>query len=253
MMPEYILMGVLLLALAFFLVLPFIRGPIRVRLNNSHAEDTHFEPCDDHYLPRDVKWLIADLRDLGFVVRGRWQVVGHSSATAQMTVLEHPQTSDVSKILDTAAGSRRSVSLLFQTCYQDGTETVTANNQIIAGLPALPQVTVLWLPEVRDPRQLYDVHKQAGDALGPGKERRPIGEDAVAFLKEGSARIRAHHVQTGYYFLDKDRGVYRPTWKGAALITWRLLWPIRPLYRAWRRRRTSLLLQKLGVDVDTDD
>jgi hypothetical protein len=54
-------------------------------------------------------------------------------------------------------------------------------------------------------------------------------------------------MSAGYYSLDPAAGVLRPTWNGAALVTWRLLWPVKPLYRAWRRRATRRLLDRLDI------
>jgi hypothetical protein len=57
-------------------------------------------------------------------------------------------------------------------------------------------------------------------------------------------------VGAGYYEADEERGLVRPTWKGAVLITWRLLWPVKPLYRAVRRRATHQLFERFGVSPD---
>jgi hypothetical protein len=81
-------------------------------------------------------------------------------------------------------------------------------------------------------------------------KRLAVGADPVAYLIEGRERILAHHVATGYYYLDEARDIYRPTWKGAVLMTWRLLWPIRPLYRAWRRRPTHAFLRERGLHLE---
>jgi hypothetical protein len=243
----YVVVGVVL---GFALVA--VRAPVRVRLNNWHSADSGFEPCEGDDLAPGVARRVADLRDLGFVVRGHWRLTGHSIATGQVTLMEHPQTWDVAKVIVTAAGTRRSVTLLFQTRFEDGTEVGAANNPVTVGLPSLPETTYVWLPEVRDARRLYHVHEQVRDHLGAGKKRLPVGPDPADFLSEGRERILAHHAATGYFYLDETRGVYRPTWKGAVLMTWRLLWPIRPLYRAWRRRPTRKLLRELGVSLDPE-
>ena len=229
-----------------------IRAPIRVRLNNWHSADSRYEPCGGNSLPPDLTQTVADLRDLGFVVRGHWRLTGHSTATGQITLMEHPQALDLAKLLVTAAGTRRQFAILFQTRFEDGTEVTTANNQLSVGLPSLPETTVLWLPEVHNARQLYAVHSQVRDSLGGAKKRLSVGQDPAAFLSEGRHRHCAHFVKTGYYYLDETRGVYRPTWKGAVLMTWRLLWPIRPFYRAWRRWPTRELLREQGLDLEVD-
>jgi hypothetical protein len=250
MMPLDVVLLIIILGVVLGFALVAIRAPIRVRLNNWYRADSAYEPCEGNHLAPDVARTIADLSDLGFAVHGHWQLTGHSRATGQVTLLEHPQTLDVAKVLDTATGQRRHATLLFQTRFEDGTEVATANNQITVGLPPLPETTAVWLPEVGDTRQLYRVHQQVRDSLGRSKKRLSVGPDPVAFLTAGRDRIRAHHVATGYYYLDELHGVYRPTWKGAVLMTWRLIWPLRPLYRAWRRRPTRQLLRELGIHLD---
>jgi hypothetical protein len=252
MIPPHIVLISIVLAVVAGFAWVAIRAPISVRLNNWHSADSGFESCQSNQLAPDVTRMIAALRDLGFVVRGYWHHTGHSRATGQITLMEHPQTLDVAKVVLTAAGTRQDVTLLFQTRFDDGTEVVTGNNRITVGLPSLPGTTYLWLSEVRDASQLYRVHDQVRDHLGLGKKRLSVGPDPAAFLTAGRNRILAHHVETGYYYLDETHGVYRPTWKGAVLMTWRLLWPIRPFYRAWRRWPTRELLREQGLDLEVD-
>jgi hypothetical protein len=250
MLRHDIILISIVLAVVVGFALVAIRAPIRVRLNNWQSADSGFELCMDNYVAPDVGEMIAALRQLGFIDCGHWQCTGHSRATGQITLMENPLTLDVAKILVTAAGTRRAVTLLFQTQFQDGTEIATANNQLTVGLPSLPGITALWLPEVRDPIQLYRIHDQVRDLMGLGMKRVSVGPDPAAYLTAGRNRMLAHFVVTGYYYLDEARGVYRPTWKGALLMTWRLLWPIRPLYRAWRRRRTREFLREHGLQLE---
>lgn len=247
---------VLVLAAALGVVLGFawtaLAAPIRCRLNHWQSADSRFEPCGDSDLANDVLPIIASLEDLGFLLRGHLQHTAQYPATSQITLMEHPQTLDVAKIVVAEAGLSRQVTLAFQTRFGDGTEIVTANNQLTVGLPPLAEVTVLWLPEVRDTTELYHVHSKARDYLELGKKRLSIGPDAAAFLTAGRERILAHYMATGYFYLDESHGVYRPTWKGACLMTWRLLRPIRPFYRAWRRQPTRQLLRELDIRLEMD-
>jgi hypothetical protein len=54
-------------------------------------------------------------------------------------------------------------------------------------------------------------------------------------------------VATGYLFPDPDGACYRPTWKGAVLMTWRLCWPVSAIVRSARKRATASLLKTLGA------
>jgi hypothetical protein len=242
--------SILIVAYARAYALAIITATVRSRRNNVISADVTYDPCDDNDQAPDVSHLVADLEDLGFAVRGRWLHASNSQAAADITLLENPRTLDVAKLLEVAAGTRRLVTVLFQCRFEDGTEVATANNPIPAGFPALPGTTGVWLPEVRDPEQLYRVHACVSDHLGEYKKRLSVGRDPVAFLTEAHNRRVAHFVEIGYYYLDKRHGVYRLTWKGAVLITLRLIWPIRPLFQARRRRRTHKILYDLGIQLE---
>jgi hypothetical protein len=125
---------------------------------------------------------------------------------------------------------------------------VTFNSPVVVGLPSPPGVTAAWLPELRDAAALCRVHAHLRDAVGGAGER--VGPDPARILRDRSVRSLAAWVAAGYYAPDEAHGVVRPTWKGAILITWRLLWPIRPLYRASRRRATRRLLDRLGIPAE---
>ncbi|HJZ57653.1 MAG TPA: hypothetical protein VKE74_21985 [Gemmataceae bacterium] len=248
--PENVLLAALVGCLVLPWLLQFVAAPVRMRARSWQAADPVYTPDDEDRLSPTARLVAADLRAMGFEDRGTWRHDGAALATGHVILLEHPRTRDTAKVMVVTARTRRSLTLVFQTRFADGTEAVTANSRVIAGFPPLPGVTVAWLPEFRDAASLYRVHAQLRDALGGARERVGIGADPAAFLRDGSARSLANWVASGYYALDAVRGVVRPTWKGAALITWRLLWPVKPLFRARRRRATRRLLDRLGVSWD---
>jgi hypothetical protein len=249
---EYVILIGCLLGVVLRFAERFFKAAIRIRLEHWDSADMELEPCEDSGLAPDVNGMKAALKDLGFAVRGQWLHRGHSLAMSQITLMEQPRTLDVARILATSAGKVRSLSLVFQTRFEDGTEVATANNQLISGLPKAPESTILWLPEVRDERRLFRVHDQVRDYLGPNKRRLSIGKDPVAFQTAERNRNLARFVETGHYFFDQSAGVYRRTWKGALLLTWRAFWPVRPVYRAWRHRQTSKLLRELGIHLEVE-
>jgi hypothetical protein len=247
--PEPLLLAALVGCLVLPRLLQFVLGPARMRARSWQSADPVYTPDDESRLPPAARLAAADLRALGFEDRGTWQHHGAALATGQLILLEHPRTREVAKVLVVTVRDRQAITLLLQSRFADGTEVLTANSPVLSGFPPLPGVTVAWLPEVRDAEPLYQVHAQLRDALGRTHERVGIGDDPAAFLRDGSVRSLANWVATGYYVLDPVRGVVRPTWKGAALITWRLLWPVKQLFRARRRRATRQLLERLGVSL----
>jgi hypothetical protein len=223
---------------------------LRVRFTTSTSADPRYELSEDADLRPDVKQIISELSDLGFLFRGCWQAPRNSLATGQVMLMESPETTDLAKVAVAKAGTMRTVFLLFQTRFNDGTQVITANNQVTAGSPPLPESTTLWLPEVRDAKQLYHVHKQASEKIGLGKKRLCLGEDPAEFLIAERMRLFQHFVEAGYRYLEDASGVYRYTWKGAFHVTFRLVPPIRPLYRALKHRRTQRLLSEFGIHVE---
>jgi hypothetical protein len=251
MAPDIVLVYVGLFV-ALLLAARAVAQPVRLRRGHWRYVDAPFEPCEEYGAP-EAPALIDDLRDLGFIVHGHWRHAGTHEAVAWMTLLEHPQTREVAKLVVVAVGATRSLTTAFQTEFDDGTELATANNEKTIGLPSLANVTVLWLPDVRDPTHLYDIHHRASQKFGAGKRSVALCRDPLLFLMNGQSRMQAHYVKTGYYYLDKPRQVYRFTWKGALLTSLRLTWPIRPLFRARRRRWTAEVLQRLGVPLEPAD
>lgn len=245
--PEPILLAALVAALALPWLVPFVAGPVRMRARSRQAINPAYTPDDEARLPESARLAAADMRALGFEDRGTWRHHGSGRSAGWVVLLEHPRTRDVAEVLVVAVGTRRAVSLAFRTVFADRAEVATFNSRVVVGFPSPPEVTTAWLPELRDAASLYRVHEQLRDAFGGIGER--IGADPAGFLADRSARSLAAWVAGGYYAVDEARGEVRPTWKGAVLVTWRLLWPVRPLYRAGRRRATRVLLDRLGVSL----
>ena len=51
-----------------------------------------------------------------------------------------------------------------------------------------------------------------------------------------SSKSKPSIPESGYYYHDEEHRVYRLTWRGAILMTWKLLWPIKQI-RAMLARR----------------
>ena len=60
------------------------------------------------------------------------------------------------------------------------------------------------------------------------------------------AAAKEHMVRCGYWWRDEDSRVYRPTWKGAVLMTLRSLPPLRQLIRRRRERRASAVTRAIA-------
>jgi hypothetical protein len=248
--PETTILAALVAAALIALLGPFVAGPVRMHRRSWHPTEPDFVPDDEAALPAEAREVAAELRALGFADRGTWRHVGSPAATSRVAVLEHPRTLDAAQVIAVAAGSRRTVALALSTRFAGGEKVVTSNARVTVGFPQPPGLTAAWLPDVRDPEELFIVHAELRDAVGSGR-RIALGPDPAGVLRAEAAATIAAWLAAGFYRLDPtDDRKLRPTWKGAVLVTWRLLWPVKPLYRARRRRATRELLARYGIAVE---
>jgi hypothetical protein len=230
----------------------FVFVPIKVRLTHRLALDVEYSPFDEQRLPREVKRLIDEIEDLGFEYRGAWRHPGHSHGRAVAVVMDRPRSGHVGKILIAFSAHRQVISLLFETRFKDGTAVLTTNSPTLMGVSPMLGQTVLWLPELHDPRRLYDAHVRIMDHLGTAHEPVSLTDDVAGHLRDVTERMYAHFVETGYFFRDEGSRALRPTWKGAFLLTWRQMPLIRQLCQSQRRRVTTTQLRELGVELDVE-
>ena len=83
------------------------------------------------------------------------------------------------------------------------------------------------------------------------------GGGAKKVYEEGQAEpylcsviVESYEEQVGFgwLYLDSAAGVYRPTWKGAFLMTWGLLWPVLAIRKALLRQKEEALLKAFRAD-----
>ena len=73
--------------------------------------------------------------------------------------------------------------------------------------------------------------------------------DAVRYMQFALIEELDNACRAGYMQLDAAQSVYRPTIKGACLMTWQELWPFKGIRLAGRRRREAKLLADLAYQV----
>jgi hypothetical protein len=249
MTPDEFVLVTLIAGLLTVLILPFVLAPVRMRSRSSQLACPVYTPEETPLSPAVTK-IAAAVRELGFKELGTWRQTVSSLGTGWVTLLEHPRTLDAAKVVRVVVLGRTAITLAFQSRFDDGSELITANNRVPTGYPRPPGLTAAWLPDLLDSKELYAVHNQLRDAVGGVRQRIGIGPDVTGYLRSSAERIHANWVATGYYTLDNSPGMIRPTWKGAILLTWRLVWPLKHLFRARRRGATRRLLAEHGVSVD---
>ena len=211
--------------------------------------------------PREVseyyRYAVAGLTPLGFTPVLSFSVPKSlPNAIGFATVFKNDRTSEVATIVNSSVSSQSFASsgiktslLVFLTEFADGTTVTTNNNNSPSYLPPpRPPVHAFAFPQVRDPARLYEVHQAVVGQFDEGSVRHdPIGDDPDAYIKRTQQRERTRSLACGYQYLDEDKGVQRPTWKGAFMATVKLIWPVKQIRKFWRLRNAAKMLRELGL------
>jgi hypothetical protein len=241
---------------AALLLAPYWLGPLAVRLATRHPAQPAFEPYDAsrHRVP-DWALAFADqmaaaLGRVGFTAAERFvESTWARHVTSFVTVLMNARSRDgamVAAIYTSQTPAARRVGYAeFTATLTDGRRLVTNNNATPSVYPAVPGKVVTQIPVVSDPARLHRVHEALAGRAGCAKEPLPTGADLVGRLSDAMTRTMQEQVQTGYMYFDAGARVYRPTWKGAALMSWKLLPPVRQIRRRRLERRARRLLEEL--------
>lgn len=133
--------------------------------------------------------------------------------------------------------------------YTDGRTLLVNNSPMLGSYAPVPGKTVEQFPDVRDPRRLVRLHERLMEQMGTledAKELEP-GIDGAKYLAEALVRELEGQLPTGYLRRDDAANAFRPTIKGALLMTWAQIPPIITIRMKRVRRRAAQLIETLGV------
>ncbi len=125
----------------------------------------------------------------------------------------------------------------FVTRFNGGDlEMVQTNNSTdISAFADVPESPAFRFPHVTEVARLADYHEQLVDRTATGTPRSlavldEFGGDVVKYLRvKAFKEAYERQVETGYLRYDSGQDCYRPTFGGAYKMTWKNLWPIKPL------------------------
>jgi hypothetical protein len=153
----------------------------------------------------------------------------------------------------------RYVEFMAQFAGGDVRVVQTNNTSEVGSFPPLPQDLTFRFPHVADLDRLYRLHR-ALVRRHAGRQRRGLrvvedfGGDATAYFREVVFRKAFQDQEsTGYLRYNAVQDCWQPTLKGAYLMTWRELWPIKPMIRARVRRRGLRLERELQFELAIDE
>jgi hypothetical protein len=250
---------ILLVGIAVLAILsPYVFGPLLIRRTHWTAVDLTLESVDllGPGTPAEVSRYFREacegLAPLGFDLVHTHRLADLVPNAVGFTALFRNRTTpEVAKLIGAVAdnGVVRNVSLLlfYSTEFTDGTEVLTSNSRTARVFPPLgPPVHVFTFPQVAEFGRLHAIHRALVDRFEGGRIRHDaLGDDPAAYHLSKEMRHLDHRITTGYSYLDEERRILRLTWKGAVLVAWKLLWPIKQIGLVARRLKAARLLREL--------
>ena len=137
----------------------------------------------------------------------------------------------------------------FVTRFRDGVSVQTKNSHQIGAFAEPPDDHTIQFWNEKDVNEVYRRHLRICERLSSDRRRFPFQEDfqgdVEQFLQaEVLQQPLEYQVSQGLFYRVPDG--YRPTLKGAFLLTWQELWPWKSIRRQRRKREAARWLAEIG-------
>lgn len=250
-------------ALLLWVAVAYVLLPVAVKFTGSMRAAENYEVIGRHQLPPDVvaymDQKVWDLQSMGFVPAALVRDTGAmSNVTLYLVLFTNPATADAAAATFTI-GARvvtlRTATVGFDTTYPNGFAVETGNFADAGVYPPDPNRHRMHVPGLQSLPVLYELHRRRCLRHGPAGASGVLpapGHELETVMAEG-AREKERVRTAGYYSLDATAGKYRPTWKGAYVMTWKLSFPFGYLRRRAKRARARREMRDVGLDPNLMD
>ncbi|MGH7699189.1 MAG: hypothetical protein ACREMJ_01515 [Gemmatimonadales bacterium] len=249
-----------LVVVALGAALPYVLGPVLVRWRQRESAEPVFEPYDERTgalgadLAAALESSIRALEPEGFHhVADLFHAYRTSETLLRLVLLEYAETGAVA-VAVAARGTNPKAPLRFTFVEfavrfsDERTFSVQNSPQPVVYAPHPAKLTE-WLPEVRDPARLWRVFRELLRRRYASFARQRVDvADPAGLMVTALLREYRQQVETGYLWHDRSVDAFRPTWRGAWRMTWKLLPPMSQV-RRWRaQRHATRLLRELSLE-----
>jgi hypothetical protein len=235
----------------------YVVGPIVIHATSFQSATPRLLPVSPEQflanVPPEFMQAIFDLQQLGF------ELVDHVSAPAQtnntsviMSLYVNRDRREIATVAHIMGFADPAPTLTldyveFSTLFDDGFVLDTNNSTTPSVFARIPELAVHRIPHVRDAQSLLRIHRHLASREAHRRAVLPPQGREVDAACEHIAAVLARQAALGYFYLDAASDRYRPTWKGACLMTWRLLWPVSAIVEQRQRAEGHRLARSAGV------
>jgi hypothetical protein len=248
MIAGYLIIGLLLSR--------YVRGPLALyRMSNASFNPTLRLVGADEVLDPNVRSFLEQtertLLAAGFVDPQRIAISTQSPLLGAETLIENPATGDLANVvamLNPRATTMSPVvsSVTFRSAFADGTLLQTSNTTNAGYWPDQPRHSNVVIPDVRDPLELYRLHRARVARKAAAVAQTPLtrgtsAEQRLAYATRQFLESSNFLIECGYR--KRSPSGVRLTARGAALTAWRRQFPWKQLGERQRRRAAAEVMR----------
>jgi hypothetical protein len=235
---------------------PHLLGPLVIYLTQKSQAYPEFTVISPRDLPPQIFAAFSRSREilggLGFeTVACMHKAELMTNVRAYMVLFVNRQTKEAAlcydMLADTGISSVHRSIVEFSTELSNGVEICTNTGNDPNPYRPYPEKLIYQFPEVKNPWALYKLHRQMVQphASAPGVYSvLPAEGDEIRAVSISFTKTLMRQVEFGYLYLDEKANVFRPTLKGAIIMTWKLAWPTGMIKRALIRRKARRLMSQ---------
>ena len=254
MFSEHSLISILGWGAAILVGMFYLGVPLLVRFTQKNAAQPRFKVLSLGNCPRAVLTYLKDmserLESAGFTLVGCMSMQQQTTGvTPYFALLIHRLAGDKAMACAIYTEAEGVMSLgtryvEFSTRYEDGRMIDTNNSAALDAFRAVPEKTVNKFPTVEDPLELYALHQEIMREFAPSARKVLPDEGAeLDYLANVLIEDYERQCRLGMLYLDPAAAAYRPTMKGALLMTWGLLPPMKQVRSLQMNRAAERRLQ----------
>ncbi|MBN1489357.1 MAG: hypothetical protein JXA69_05515 [Phycisphaerae bacterium] len=194
-----------------------------------------------------IEETVPALTECGFAFAGYFcqTITGKGSATAYVALWFNRSTAQAATVVGMHSEGKAGADVLryveFSTTFADGLVINTGNSRRLSGFKSAVVVDAIMAASVRDVRTLHNLHLSREARLRPATAMRycpSTTSNLRAWFADELLLSLIRQEEAGYFTVAKP-GAYRPTWRGAFMMTWGLLPPFKQIRAARMRRRAK--------------
>ncbi len=239
-----------------FVVLPYVIAPLVVWRTSMQSATAQVEPVGRESIPAEAceffQHVAASLATQGFTSAAYLRNIDAAGHTvAHLLVMTSESATESAAAIDIRSTSRAGLGqrfVEFSTEFVSGEEINTLNCGVAFITKPDPMKRHFRLPSVVNPAMLYGAHRRLVERHAPASARFiPTRGTEHLHLAHSLEKGYRRPAEFGYYRLDSAAGVYRPTLKGACLMSWKLAWPVKQAREALAKRAAATTLRSLSA------